>query len=841
MADVEVKINRTHKREIAYVRDDSAEQLTHGDFGLPPIVYNTFEDAEERTEWIESLVAETPQDEDRDSKGNKEFSDIQGWTYVADYSVHPMTPRSIGNKYYIHAKISRAGKIRFGIFTSVTKGESKTKTPLAYVWADGSSAQHRHGDHYEPSPLRLAGKEEAEKKMLKGGKLIKSACPRFLGCLMNTGKAKIALHCTETIRTLDENGNLLSTENLDNGYSFALKNYFGHLWAYFGSIIDNVLYIVGLPLYDGDEGGTVVYTQSATKRIEDGDSTISHSTSRETVGLPPTADDLVSEFRGGGGLVRGDGGMFPPNHAFYKAVDGAFELSESGFFNIQRLKEEWWDKNLETETPTVWAKRPVAYVWEDGTHQQYQHGDVHTRCTLMSYLGGVYYVDGALKLATSGEANYTDVETGKDVTTARGYIGYSGFVASRTIYSLDCKELDVAQCFVVQSQGVNYRIATVGGNAAYRALPDRTCGGTDVSLTFHTSTTKVKKGNGNDDPPPPDPNDGETVEEDDYEEAEEGCLGEFFDYFLASDSGSYPIKLTRTPNSVSLEDVFQTSLPKTASAARALAAAQSYQFAVNSSSRYFKSPSFRYTVQFQADGQDGPFTASVPKNPNAQNPRTIVVTSASLSGSSGLGTASFSLGTIYGGGSGTTKTATQTVKHPETDYSSAWSLAGSSSCTALDELKAASYPGYIKIREAGLKRIKIPERWYVVSWTERWEETAMQPNGEEKVTVHICNYRRVYDNQESRDDKFNNLKSGAGLSTGHKVVGSPHRSTMASKAYVSIRTMNVSCDLEKIRETMCWNESLSATRVGSFNVESTGGNFTAECIATSVTKTLPSS
>jgi hypothetical protein len=59
---------------------------------------------------------------------------IQGWTYIADYTVHPRTPISQDLMYYIHARINKNGEIEFAVFNNiVTSKVVNEKITLAEI------------------------------------------------------------------------------------------------------------------------------------------------------------------------------------------------------------------------------------------------------------------------------------------------------------------------------------------------------------------------------------------------------------------------------------------------------------------------------------------------------------------------------------------------------------------------------------------------------------------------------------------------------------------------------------------------------------------------------------
>ena len=76
----------------------TAYRIQHGDIHMIPGVFGNFNnehgtmDADLRHEWMRRCEPERP--EERDDK-----PDIQGWTYITDYTIHPNTPTCYFGRY----------------------------------------------------------------------------------------------------------------------------------------------------------------------------------------------------------------------------------------------------------------------------------------------------------------------------------------------------------------------------------------------------------------------------------------------------------------------------------------------------------------------------------------------------------------------------------------------------------------------------------------------------------------------------------------------------------------------------------------------------------------------
>lgn len=435
-------------------------RLYHGDLHMPPGVFGTFNDAtgtmdaERRAEWMRQCQPEAPQ-------SDPQKPDIQGWTYIADYTIHPLTPTHSGPlHYYIHARIRHDNRLEFGAFAEPCQGSSRRQYPLTRISGSGNARPTLtpclHGD-LTPA-LRIAGKAEAEAKLLHNGKLIQSAAPKLIGALMNVGNARIAL-------------------SYGDSTTYLLKTYYGHIWVYWGAIIDNILYIAGIPAYTGQDRGTIVCSST-----EDGRGT------RRPVSLPPTEDDLRTQF-GGSVLVSALSTVPLQRNDFHQAVERVWGISsspiggfESSDVNVERFLESYGD----TTTPTVLCTRALARVQTDSgtpTLTRLYHGDVYTDSTLLGYSGGVYATPRGLLIRNIRDVTTSFVypETGGGWPSSSGA---SGFITTKTRYDRLGHVRYAAQAFVAGHVGRHYYIKTVGCLHPYGAYDENSIlSGVDAHLS----------------------------------------------------------------------------------------------------------------------------------------------------------------------------------------------------------------------------------------------------------------------------------------------------------------------------------------------------------------------
>lgn len=174
--------------------------------------------------------------------------DIQGWTYIADYTMHPFTPGVSTFNYYLHGRITYRNTLEFAFFDHpVEKTTINSEIEIAEV--SYTQVQQRLNKTASSSVLRIATKEESEAKMLdSSGKLIMALEPKCLGVMMNTGNVLVKQKGTTK-------GSGYGNYYFIYGY---LLQYYGHIWIYWSTIQNETLYIVGQPLYTGREQGSVV-------------------------------------------------------------------------------------------------------------------------------------------------------------------------------------------------------------------------------------------------------------------------------------------------------------------------------------------------------------------------------------------------------------------------------------------------------------------------------------------------------------------------------------------------------------------------------------------------------
>ncbi len=422
----------------------SSSQIRHGDFYLNPSAYGTFNgqnglmDNDAMHKWLAKEVVEQPEQLD-------EAPDIQGWTYIADYSLHPLTPNHERPLfYYLHARIRHDNRIEFGMFESVEEAPSAWKSAVGKVNqilgqqgledAHFSASQVLHGD-LRP-PLRIAGKEEAEAMLLNNGKLVMAACPRSVGVLMNAGQATIGLR-------------------YGSNTTYRLVTYYGHIWTYWAAIIDNVLYLVGIPLYTGNDRGSFTYS-------------VGESSGRVRLSLPPTLHDLRSSFAGNTNS--------PSQSEFYKAAELLWGIEpNAGLASVNHRIGPFLEKYGDYSSDVVLSRRAIARVCKDGlgrvTLEQVAHGDIDSSLTLLSVEGGVYADSGALKVCEGEQVCNGYVDHGAQYSWGQSS-GASGFVGTTTRCTVEGRVRYAAQAFYVANHGPSYSIRIISPFHAYGYIPE---------------------------------------------------------------------------------------------------------------------------------------------------------------------------------------------------------------------------------------------------------------------------------------------------------------------------------------------------------------------------------
>lgn len=206
--------------------------------------------------------------------------DIQGWTYIADYSMHPDTPGVSTFMYYLHGRITYRNTLEFAFFTDTIKANT-TNSEIEVADVSNSQVLQRLNKAASSSTLRIATKKESEAKMLdSSGKLIMALEPKCLGVMMNTGNVWVLQKGTTR-------GSSYGNFYFVYGY---LLQYYGHIWIYWSTIQNETLYVVGLPLYNGDEQGSVVTWED----LSNDDIGITKLTAAN---IPPTYYDLSHYYK----------------------------------------------------------------------------------------------------------------------------------------------------------------------------------------------------------------------------------------------------------------------------------------------------------------------------------------------------------------------------------------------------------------------------------------------------------------------------------------------------------------------------------------------------------------
>ena len=338
-----IPVSTTFNRNLAEVTGSQKEliwQKVNGDqYGCLGVKQRFETDAELKEAFINAYPDE-PLLLDDDSES------VQGWTYVADYTIHPLSPACDEFLWYIHARINKYNELEFACFTKIQDAEnSQSDFILSEVNGTSQDLVWQKSSGQQKPILQIAVKEEAEKKLLKNGKLIMSACPQYAGYWVNKSNAKY----------------------LHGRVSKGLRCY-GHVWSYWYQIIDGVLYFVGLPLWTGNSSGHIKTTRSVS------------------VPVPPTEYDLSyglgdKDFINAMSLVQ---------EIWYQ--DGASGEESSLAAGAERILSKYGDRETETELVNMTLARV-----ENGRIEQYHRGDILQPLSAISIHGGVHHVDGKLK------------------------------------------------------------------------------------------------------------------------------------------------------------------------------------------------------------------------------------------------------------------------------------------------------------------------------------------------------------------------------------------------------------------------------------------------------------
>ena len=276
---------------------------------------------------------------------------------MADYTIHKLSPGCEVFHYYIHARIREDYAIEFAAFEFIEDSSKITNEKITLAEITGAEQelvwQKKNCDH-KPI-LRIATKAEAEKKLMSGGKLKFSACPQYAGYWVNQSNAR---------------------------YKHGIINKgvrcYGHIWSYWYAIINNVLYFVGLPLWQGDDSGSIVFGNSDTVKA---------------IATPPTQYDLNH------GKV--------PNNSFRQAMSLVQDITlwggGSNTFNnpsnktagAARILEKYGTRSGETELVNlVLGKIEKDKESKKAKLTQYHRGDIIADMGARTGLGGVFCKEG---------------------------------------------------------------------------------------------------------------------------------------------------------------------------------------------------------------------------------------------------------------------------------------------------------------------------------------------------------------------------------------------------------------------------------------------------------------
>ncbi len=411
-----------------------AQQLHHGPLLVPPSCYpGRFHlagslDTSARDEFLRGRRVESIQDD----VCRADARDVQGWTYVADFTLDPASLHVSATQFYIHARINAVGQLQFAAFTERIDTPVSSTLPVGRVLEGADVEQFVHG--CDVPPLRIAGKAEAEAFLLPGGRLRLSASPQCLGSMMAMGNIGIIINGTRRVS----------------------KAYGGHIWVYWGSIIDRVLYIVGICAYQGSGGGHVrllVNGQHIDKELS----------------CPPTVDDVKHNthpaFRAACSLVWGEGADSTP-------------VFNGTCYNVAAMLDAWGDP----VAPCVLCQRQLASVKQEGVEgyfrlAQLNCGDIDAGASLMND-AGVSYADGSRHIYRDGDLVHT-YELPASMPLHGGRTSFGAYAPcpkshlAGHFYADGCAyPVYSALYWSVYQVGQHYRIETAGHNARFRCAPE---------------------------------------------------------------------------------------------------------------------------------------------------------------------------------------------------------------------------------------------------------------------------------------------------------------------------------------------------------------------------------
>lgn len=384
--------------------------------------------AEERASGLESGSDDTPAG-----------GDIQPWVLMADFSVHPNTPHLPGGQYGIYGRITAAGELDFAI----RRAEVEDAAPagglrLAVdIAAPEYAARPDHGVGHE-YPLRLASKEQAAQVMLDAaGKMKASAAPKYLGHLMAGGKFRFRA-----------------------GRAYGQRNFYNHIWAYWGAWVDGLLCIVGFPVWVGSEHGGLEYGTNEAPEVAVG-------------AIPPTAANRP------GGALAGD----------FAAACTQFMRGGVADADIPAMWAAWGGG----QGGTVILRRAVAVA--AGGVSPLQRGDIAAD-------GDLYAPAGGWQLMQGGKLRLLDPATAEDAVIRGDWEPESGAETGYLPYYTHAGNMGAAARWLVYLAAEVWRWGKLlrirfCGNA--RMAKSYLSGGGDVELSI---------GGENDDPPPGIPPDG---------------------------------------------------------------------------------------------------------------------------------------------------------------------------------------------------------------------------------------------------------------------------------------------------------------------------------------------
>lgn len=837
---MELKLNRNETCALAAVEPGKwGGQLTHGSVRLAPGVANRFGAREELLAWAVRGFAVDP---DASSIG------AGPWVPMCTYRRWPGMPYIRGYdsmRFQICGRLDEVGRVELAAFEwdgsdykpweRVPAQRRESLGSVAEVDGTCSLGRLWHGDHVPV--LRFASQEESEAMLLKDGKLKKSAAPRCVGVLMETGLVYWLYRVTETRRQVGADGSVISEEVMEPHTFRRRTTYYGPAWVYYAAIIDGVLYLAGVAqCLEPTRYGTVVVDTKIDRRFdEDGRMTVDYGTTRLPLGVACVTEDDLKTTGFSNSIYNPEEPVFPlPDQEIYDHMELLFGFRNGRLqagFRTRPFTESMLLADRD-DAGTVMARRSLARVdaGEDGGFRltPLQHGDVRAGLTLTCPAGGVYRgQDGALQVLERFELS-TQWREGEGFNAREE--GTSMYIPYRTAgsggYAL-CAWMD----FTLARTGTNYALSgpvrAWGDGVIGELIPDSELYVTTIDCAV-TTTRVVPAGGGAPDWPPLDPKPDREAEEDYDPDPPAGRLGNFYEYYMANSAAEYPVRMSSSLGDDDLASLISTAGPDVARQA-------SFTFSLNPASRFFKTPSFYYLVEVTVGGSDGPYSwyGAAGKYCNVGS---VTMAPSTLGANDYVAALTVAWAAPHDEVAAD-QVVTLTKRVPSLNKAGACRLAGATTVTAGEKLSGGNL---ITVEEMSTRTARYPERWYKVEWTEICDEVVVDPQtGREEKVSKSYSCRRWYDNKEAADAKAAALKPGRGERERSDVTRGPVIRYQVNPGWYLVRMMQVKVDLDALRAAMGWNLEPAPSVSGAISLSASSGDFYANARVSSVTKTLP--